>query len=755
MTFQIDIEKKLITHSERVKCVDLHPTEPWILMSLFSGRVFIYNYETAELIKSFECVEVPIRTCKFIERKQWFALGCDDLHIRVYNYNTIDKVADFEAHTDYIRSLDVHPTLPYLLSCGDDLKIKLWNWEQNWNCTKTFDGHSHYVMQVKFNPKDPNVFASCSLDSTINVWGLNNPTPFFTLRDHKMSVNAIAYYPRADKPYLISGSDDHTIKVWDYQTKTCIQTLSGHTDNISTLLFHNKLPLIISGSEDGTVRIWNSITYQCEMTLNYSMGRVWSISGTTFNNKIGIACDDGALVIQMGSEKPIISLEEGGRLIKCDCRSELFPRFIAHNANGRFLMIVGDGEYSICTSRQIRNKCYGEGLEGVWRDSGAGDYAIRTSTNTIKIFSNFKETVTITAPFIVDHLFGGHLLGIRGNGFICFYNWETGSMERKIDVIATNVYWNKYGSYVSIITQDTYYILEYNPSLSADDAFAVITEVTDIVTGGTWVEDVFLYSTPKCVKYYIGGELIVVTHIQSNYTLLGFLEKENKLLLVDGETNIISHSLSTSLLQYQVLIIRGDIESANQLLPSIPAGDINKLSQFLEGQGYKAEAMELSTDIFKKIDIAIELEMIEKATEFLNILDSRENNDSVEISKYWNRLSELCLKKGDIEHAKIYSTKGHDYPFLLLLALSTGDKQGIEQLVQLCKEKHIENLAFISLFSMGDIDGCIHYLESIGKYAECCLLARSYKPELLEECTKKWHEQYYKSHPSVLRETKA
>ena len=40
---------------------------------------------------------------------------------------------------------------------------------QNWTCTQVFEGHSHYVMQVVFNPKDTNTFASASLDRTVKV----------------------------------------------------------------------------------------------------------------------------------------------------------------------------------------------------------------------------------------------------------------------------------------------------------------------------------------------------------------------------------------------------------------------------------------------------------------------------------------------------------------------------------------------------------------------------------------------------------
>ena len=34
---------------------------------------------------------------------------------------------------------------------------------------QTFEGHTHYVMQICINPKDNNQFASASLDRTIKV----------------------------------------------------------------------------------------------------------------------------------------------------------------------------------------------------------------------------------------------------------------------------------------------------------------------------------------------------------------------------------------------------------------------------------------------------------------------------------------------------------------------------------------------------------------------------------------------------------
>ena len=74
-------------------------------------------------------------------------------------------------------------------------------------CEQVFEGHAHYVMQVKFNPKDTNTFASASLDRTIKVWGLTSATPYFSLEGHERGVNCIDYYPGGDKPYLISGAE--------------------------------------------------------------------------------------------------------------------------------------------------------------------------------------------------------------------------------------------------------------------------------------------------------------------------------------------------------------------------------------------------------------------------------------------------------------------------------------------------------------------------------------------------------------------
>lgn len=151
-----------------------------------TGNVTIWSYETQSIVKTFEVTDVPVRAGRFIARKNWFVVGSDDFQVRIYNYNTSEKVMAFEAHPDYIRAIVVHPTQPFVLTASDDMTIKLWDWDKNWKCVQTFEGHSHYVMSLAINPKDTNTFASACLDRTVKIWSLGGGgSANFTLEAHE------------------------------------------------------------------------------------------------------------------------------------------------------------------------------------------------------------------------------------------------------------------------------------------------------------------------------------------------------------------------------------------------------------------------------------------------------------------------------------------------------------------------------------------------------------------------------------------
>ncbi|KAK1436847.1 hypothetical protein QVD17_02631 [Tagetes erecta] len=302
MSSTIEIKKTFEWRYERVKSIDLHPTEPWVLLGTHSGNVCIWNHRSRVTEKTFEIANSRVRSAKFIARKEWIVIGADDGFIRVYNYNTMENVIEFKAHSDFIRSLIVHPSQSYLLSASDDKDIKLWDWENGWECKKTFQGHEHYIMQLAFNPRDANMFASASLDCTIKFWDLESSDPRSSVNGHTEGLNAVEFFENDGKLYILTGSDDHTAKVWDYESMTCVTTLEGHTHNVTSFQCVNlDTSFIITGSEDQTVRAWNTQTYKLDQIYNSELGRVWTIGFIKDSNEVILGCDEGILAGRISS----------------------------------------------------------------------------------------------------------------------------------------------------------------------------------------------------------------------------------------------------------------------------------------------------------------------------------------------------------------------------------------------------------------------------------------------------------------------
>lgn len=122
--------------------------------------------------------------------------------------------------------------------------------------------------------------------------------------------------------------------------------------------------------------------------------------------------------------------------------TEIFATSLLHSPNGRFVTVVGDGEYIIYTALAWRNKSFGNGISFAWAPD-SNTYAILENKTKVRAYKNFKERTTApikgAGNWAVDCLHGGTLLGARGNGFVVFWDWETGDIVRRIDVDAKNV----------------------------------------------------------------------------------------------------------------------------------------------------------------------------------------------------------------------------------------------------------------------------------------------------------------------------
>ncbi|ETW83757.1 hypothetical protein HETIRDRAFT_415508 [Heterobasidion irregulare TC 32-1] len=779
----LDVSRKQFNRSDRVKAVDFHPTEPWLLVGLYNGNVNIYNHDTGALVKTFEVAEVPVRCCRFIARKNWFVAGSDDFQLRVFNYNTHEKVAAFEAHPDYIRCLTVHPSASIVLTGSDDMTIKAWDWDKNWKCIQSYEGHTHYIMNIAVNPKDANTFASACLDRTVKIWSLGSSVPNFTMEAHDKGVNYVEFYPGADKPYLVTTGDDKTVKVWDYLSKSCVQTMESHTNNVSFAVFHPNLPIIISGSEDGTVKIWNSGTYRLENTLSYGLERAWCIAVRKEANELAVGFDEGSVVIKLGRDEPTFSMDPAGKLIyirnnavlssnlqtiaddaftegarlslsiKELGSTEIFPTSITHSPNGRFVTVVGDGEYINYTALAWRNKSFGNGSSFAW----AGDsntYAVLEGKLKVRVYKNFKERggagMKGVGSWSVESLHGGPLLGARGTGFVVFWDWETGEIVRRIDVESKNVFWSNTGTLVAIAAEDSFFILRfdrdaYNAKLEegaeigdegVEEAFEVIGEVSENVKTAKWIGDCFIYTNAaNRLNYFVGSETYPITQFDRPMSLLGYIPAHNRVYVADKDMNVYGYALALNVIEYQTAVLRGDMDAAAEILPNVPKDQRNKIARFLEGRDLKELALEVTTDVDHKFELSLQLDDLDSALAIARTVPEAEAETK------WKAVGDRALAVWRFDLARECFEKAGDLNALMLLLLSIGDGAGLEALAAKAVEKGQNNLAFASLLQLGNAKACVDLLVKTHRAPEAALFARTYAPSQVPAVVDAWRDE--------------
>jgi coatomer subunit beta' len=139
--------------------------------------------------------------------------------------------------------------------------------------------------------------------------------------------------------------------------------------------------------------------------------------------------------VVLSGNRILLSIQEIGT-------TEIFATALLHSPNGRFVAVVGYGEYIIYTALAWRNKAFGSGTGFAWVGD-SNTYAVLESKVTLRVFKNLEERgdagMKGTGSWAVDAIYGCPVLGARGKGFVIFWGWESGEIVRRIDVDAKNV----------------------------------------------------------------------------------------------------------------------------------------------------------------------------------------------------------------------------------------------------------------------------------------------------------------------------
>lgn len=204
----------------------------------------------------------------------------------------------------------------------------------------------------------------------------------------------------------------------------------------------------------------------------------------------------------------------------------------------------------------------------------------------------------------------------------------------------------------------------------------------------------------------------------------------------DKDVQVSSFALSVSVIEYQTLVLRGDLETANEMLPDIPEDQKNKIARFLEGQGYKEQALEVATDDEHKFELALGLGQLGIALELARKAD---------VEHKWKTVGDAALGAWDLGLAEECFEHANDLGSLLLLYSSSAHADGLRGLADKARERGMWNVAFSCLWQVGDVDGCLDVLLATGRVAEAVLFAQTYKPSRCQGIAGKWKTGLEKS----------
>lgn len=310
--------------TSRVKGLCFHPYLPWILVSLHSGSIQLYDYSAKQLLHKFEEHSGPVRGIDIHKTQPLFASGGDDFKVKLWNLNERKCLYTFSQHTDYVRTVQFHWELPWIMSCSDDQSIRIFNW-QNRSCISILTGHSHYVMNASFS-LDEDLIVSSSLDETVRIWdyselkkkyssshgsssrpseiGASDVTVKMIMDGHEKPVNWASFHPK--KRLVASGADDRTIRIWKYQDTRAWESecLRGHGHNVVCCLFHPRYDLLLAASEDKTVKLWDYNKKLVLDTIKKDTDRFWILASHPELNYFAAGHDSGFFIFKIESERP-------------------------------------------------------------------------------------------------------------------------------------------------------------------------------------------------------------------------------------------------------------------------------------------------------------------------------------------------------------------------------------------------------------------------------------------------------------------
>ncbi|KAK4108233.1 Coatomer, alpha subunit [Canariomyces notabilis] len=774
---------KFESKSSRAKGIAFHPTRPWILVSLHSSTIQLWDYRMGTLIDRFEEHDGPVRGVDFHKTQPLFVSGGDDYKIKVWSYQTRRCLFTLNGHLDYIRTVFFHHELPWIVSASDDQTIRIWNW-QNRSLLCTMTGHNHYAMCAQFHPKE-DLVVSASLDQSVRVWDISGlrkkhsaPTSMsfedqvsrananqtdmfgntdavvkFVLEGHDRGVNWVAFHPTM--PLIVSAGDDRLIKLWRMsETKAWeVDTCRGHFQNASGCLFHPHQDLILSAGEDKTIRVWDLNKRTAVHTFKRENDRFWVIAAHPEINLFAAGHDNGVMVFKLERERPASAVYQNSLfyITKDKCvKSYDFqknvesptllslkklgspwvpPRTLSYNPAERSVLVTSPADGG--TYELVNLPRDGSGvIEPTESKRGQGNSAIFVARNRFAVLNTSTQTVDIkdltnntTRSFKPPIGTSDIYFGGTGNLLIIT---PTAVHLHDIQQKKTTAELAVNGVKYVVWSNDGLYaalLSKHNVTIVTKTLEQVSTlHETIRIKSATWDDaGVLLYSTLNHVKYTLlnGDNGIVRTLDQTVYLVR---VKGRNVYCLDRSAKPRILQIDPTEYRFKLALVKRNYEEMLHIIQNSSLVG-QSIIAYLQKKGYPEIALQFVQDPTTRFELAIECGNLEVAVEMAKQLDR---------PKLWTRLSTEALAHGNHSIVEMCYQRLKHFDKLSFLYLATGDIGKLSRMAKIAEHRGDYTSRFQNALYLGEVEDRIQMFKEIDQYPLAYMTAKAHGLE--EEC---------------------
>ncbi|KAL1533325.1 Coatomer [Salvia divinorum] len=753
---------KFETKSNRVKGLSFHSKRPWILASLHSGVIQLWDYRMGTLIDRFDEHDGPVRGVHFHKSQPLFVSGGDDYKIKVWNYKLHRCLFTLLGHLDYIRTVQFHHESPWIVSASDDQTIRIWNWQSR-TCISVLTGHNHYVMCASFHPKE-DLVVSASLDQTVRVWDIGalrkkstvSPaddilrlsqmnSDFFggvdavvkyVLEGHDRGVNWASFHPTL--PLIVSGADDRQVKIWRMNdTKAWeVDTLRGHMNNVSCVLFHARQDIIVSNSEDKSIRVWDATKRTGLQTFRREHDRFWILAAHPDMNLLAAGHDSGMIVFKLERERPAFSVSVDSLFYVKDRFLRVFeystqkdtqlipirrpgsvnlnqaPRILSYSPTENAVLVCSDtdgGSYELCI---IPKDSYGRGDVVQDAKRGTGGSAVFIARNRFAVLERSSNQVLVknlrnevvkksALPIATDAIFyagTGNLL-CRSEDKVVIFDLQQRIVVGDLQTsFVRYVVWSPDMESVALLSKHSIVIADKKL------VHRCTLHETIRVKSGAWDDNgVFIYTTLTHIKYCLpNGDSGIIKTLDVPLYMTKIYGSTIFCLDRDGKSCPII--IDSTEYIFKLLLLR---KRHDQVMSMIKNSELcgQAMIAYLQQKGFPQVALYFVKDERTRFNLALESGNIEKALESAKKIDEKD---------YWYRLGVEALRQGNTGIVEYAYQKTKNFERLSFHYLITGNLDKLSKMMKIAEVKNEVMGQFHDALYLGDVQERVKILENAG-----------------------------------------